>query len=538
MACPPGIADLGEGVWRGNGRAELRGIRLLGAPLGTPEFVRTFGERHVAKANALWEQIRALPRLQHAWLLFYFCLVPRINHLLRQVPPALVEQTAQAFHRLTETGLQSLLGQEEGPLPDACLRQARLPFREGGLGLRDSLAISPAAYWASWADTLPGLHARYPAVAANVLAYLQTPVSQRANNNSCLTALEGARATLTAAGVPLPDWAPLLQGVQPPVPERGEPEDEEGDPGEWRHGWQYYASRLIQSAQQAGLAQQAAPHDAARYRSCKGRNNSRWLTAIPYNEALELSNPIHQCLLRRRLGLPIVADVEACEGATCRAQLDAEGHHRSACTRTGRIHGRHAAAVQPWTQVFAEAGYRVRPERLLRDTHLPTHPGDQRRMDLVAAPGSRAVGARRGVPLFGDVTIVSVHTRAGAARPTAANTDGSVLAQAVARKRRKYADVVASQQAALLVLGCEVYGRWCQDASRIIRELAALKARQAPPLLRHCAQHAWSNRWWSMVGVGVQRAVAESLLRHAGADLQPCAPLAETPPLADILACT
>ena len=69
----------------------------------------------------------------------------------------------------------------------------------------------------------------------------------------------------------------------------------------------------------------------------------------------------------------------------------------------------------------------MRSERLLRDTHLQTDTRDQRRMDLVAAPGSRGLGARRGVALFADVTIVGVHTKRGEARTLAATTDGGVL---------------------------------------------------------------------------------------------------------------
>ena len=182
-----------------------------------------------------------------------------------------------------------------------------------------------------------------------------------------------------------------------------------------------------------------------------------------------------------------------------------------------------------------EAGYRVREERLLRDTHLPTRPDDQRRMDLVAAPGARGVGARRGVPLFADVTVDSVHTMRGDARPSASTTDGGVLGNAVTTKRRRYHDVHNSTQACLLVLGCETYGRWCDDAIHIVRELAQLKAQQAPPKLRGCAHHAWANRWWSLIGVGVQRAIAESLLRHAGVDLQASAPTTPAPALADVL---
>ena len=137
--------------------------------------------------------------------------------------------------------------------------------------------------------------------------------------------------------------------------------------------------------------------------------------------------------------------------------------------------------------------------------------------------------------LFADITIVSVHTQQGHARPTAANIDGGVLSQAVATKRRKYADVVSSGDASLLVLGCETYGRWCADAVNIVRELVALKAREAPPAMRGCARYAWSQRWWALVSVGTQRAVAEALLRHGGPDLQPNPPVVPAPPLADVL---
>ena len=109
------------------------------------------------------------------------------------------------------------------------------------------------------------------------------------------------------------------------------------------------------------------------------------------------------------------------------------------------------------------------------------------------------------------------------------------MQHAITTKRRTYADVHASPQACLLVLGCEVYGLWSDDAVKIVREMAALKAQQAPRRLRNCARHAWSNRWWALIGVGVQRAIAEALLRHAGFDLQDNAPLQPPPPLADLL---
>ena len=88
----------------------------------------------------------------------------------------------------------------------------------------------------------------------------------------------------------------------------------------------------------------------------------------------------------------------------------------------------------------------------------------------------------------------------------------------------------------LLALGSELYGRWCTDAVELLRELVALKAREAPPALRGRAAHTWANRWWSIVTVGTQRAVAESLIRHGGVDLQATPGPEDTPPLADLVA--
>ena len=45
------------------------------------------------------------------------------------------------------------------------MTQAQLPLRLGGCGLRSALRTAPAAYWASWADTLPMIQARHPEVA-------------------------------------------------------------------------------------------------------------------------------------------------------------------------------------------------------------------------------------------------------------------------------------------------------------------------------------------------------------------------------------
>ena len=161
-----------------------------------------------------------------------------------------------------------------------------------------------------------------------------------------------------------------------------------------------HVRRYLERAALERLIETGDEASQVRLRSCQGRNNSRWLSTVPTTEALKLSNTIHQCLLRRRLGLPILDlcftnDQHRCEGRTCRHTLDEFGHHASACCRTGRIHGRHAASTRPWIAVFKEAGYAVTTERMLQDTRLRVDPSDRRRMDI--HPPSRRPG---GPPLI------------------------------------------------------------------------------------------------------------------------------------------
>ena len=148
--------------------------------------------------------IRLLPDLQ---LLLLFCASPRCCHLLRSLPPVTLLAFAAA------ACLADLLG--AGPLPDHALRLAQLPFQQGGLNLRSAVALAPAAYWASRADTLPVLHRQLPRFAADVVARLGAgePVGPT---------LRGAlqsQAALAVAGFDLPTWDAVILGAQaPPSP--------------------------------------------------------------------------------------------------------------------------------------------------------------------------------------------------------------------------------------------------------------------------------------------------------------------------------
>ena len=63
------------------------------------------------------------------------------------------------------------------PVEAAARKIAFLPIVHGGLGLRSSSLLAPAAHWAAWADVLPIIAERAPALGGRVLQELQAAES-------------------------------------------------------------------------------------------------------------------------------------------------------------------------------------------------------------------------------------------------------------------------------------------------------------------------------------------------------------------------
>ena len=105
--------------------------------------------------------------------------------------------------------LQALLG-EAAPFSPGARDGASFPLHMGGLGLRSAHAHRAAAYWASWADTLPALRQHWPPVADRVAQLLMGEA--RACPPSVAEAIQAA-AHLRRVGFEPPPWPALLAGA-------------------------------------------------------------------------------------------------------------------------------------------------------------------------------------------------------------------------------------------------------------------------------------------------------------------------------------
>ena len=147
-------------VWRGDAELnpEDRGVVILVTPLGHEEFVRSHLAKKSVKHDQLVEKILLVPDLQSAWILLLYCAATRANYVLRVVHTSL----STTFAKHHDASLRRTLAHLLSVLSSHIFWDvASLPFAHGGVCLRSAEVTTRAAFWSSWADCMPMIHARH-----------------------------------------------------------------------------------------------------------------------------------------------------------------------------------------------------------------------------------------------------------------------------------------------------------------------------------------------------------------------------------------
>ena len=476
-------------VWRGDTSLPRcqQGVKILGVPVGQPEFVVSFLERKSEEHSVLFQRIPAVEDPQAAWLLLLMCASTRANYWLRSVRPDLTE----AFAHRHDVSVWECLCQvlRIPPHHDMVRVTASLPFSVGGLGLPAASRSREGAHWASWADCLPMVHERHPTVATAMVQGLTRDPAP------CFDAVRTCVDHLIEAGFGVPSWSALRDNTT--VIRADSPE-----PSEPKFGWQHKATRCVhQTFHDSVYWPELSDPELALMRFQHGPLASAVLTAVPTSRMTRIEAQPFRLLLLRRLRLPLPLTSRTCR---CGRLLDSFGHHRAACSGAGVLGERGFPLEQAAAQVCREAGARVRTNTFVRDMDLEgVNILDGRRLEVVADGLSLWHGAQLAI----DTTLVSPLRRDGRARRTAADRNGVALKQARRLKETTYPELSGEDgRARLVVLAAEIGGRWSEETAQFLRALAKAHARSVPLLLQSRVKAAWLRRWSNILACAAARA--------------------------------
>ena len=147
--CPqvigPGQADP---LQCGIKRVEESGIKLLGCPVGSRDFIQNFLLKKVDKVRSITTELFGLHHPHLEFVLLRSCLaLPKMIFLLRSTNTSSFHHILQEFDDITRNALSRILG---GPVSNLGWDQAKTPVCMGGLGLRAALDHADAAYATSF----------------------------------------------------------------------------------------------------------------------------------------------------------------------------------------------------------------------------------------------------------------------------------------------------------------------------------------------------------------------------------------------------
>ena len=363
---------------------QLEELSLLGSPLSDGN-IAAAAEAYSAVVSGLCTRLRELDSHTAVFFLAHHVSAPRLSYLLRSTPAF----KAQHILRSTDETVRSTLEAVSNVVirPEAW-KQASLPLKLGGLGIRSVEALALPSYIASIYAALPLIRSICPDITDSrppstletaVCAFLEhTGLERHQLPGGELAGTQQAWDTLAATGV---------------------------------------RDRLLSTANQVHRARLLAagqPHTAA------------WIQALPVpNLGLHLDAETVRVSVALRLGAPI------CEPHRCRScsrKVTLLGLHGLSCPMSAGRRPRHAHLNDVVNRALSSAGFPAVLEPVGLDR------GDGRRPD-----GLTVFPFREGRCLTWDATCVD--TFKDTIIVQSALEAGSAARQAEERKRQHYEDI-------------------------------------------------------------------------------------------------
>jgi hypothetical protein len=135
-----------------------RGITLQGVPIGTPEFISAWLDERLNDYEETFRRLRTyVTDPLAASQILSLCIVPKVSHILRALPPSITTSFAERFDDACVRCFTAIAAPDfaSAGLPPTANAIVRLKLRDGGFDIGNQHRICAPAYVASWATARP-----------------------------------------------------------------------------------------------------------------------------------------------------------------------------------------------------------------------------------------------------------------------------------------------------------------------------------------------------------------------------------------------
>ena len=428
------------------------GFAFLGAPIGDDEYCEAYMEKKVEEFAVQLRLLQKVSDSQAGLTLLRQCEgFARMVFYMRAIGHACTHKYLSQYDKEVDAALAALFGDEDGGLPEEARRQAALPCRVGGMGVRRI-----RDHWTAAAmGARSGLH--------QLCTELDPSFTWDA---------EGWERTATLYNEQVAEGARIDPKLQPAVPLR-----------------QRDLSAGILEEQLRDLFVKGDAYDKARLNSLALPQAGSWLTAPPTWE--HYIPPIaFKAAARLRLHLPIYAEGVSCR--QCNQPMDTRGDHIFACRMGGHRILRHNSVRDYVYGAANEAGL----SPILEPNHLIL--GNNKPADILLSTG---VGESRGRAI--DVTVWTP-TSASMVQG-AAVAKGYAATKAETAKRKKHGDACAAERLAFTPFALETTGGLGPAAASIWQQMLRFAADR-----KLGNRVEMSQRWNWGLGTTLQRQIGKA----------------------------
>ena len=307
-----------------------------------------------AKAEELEAEADRLIELgdpQKCYLFARYCFSEKDNHIYRTTNPQLVMEFAERIDQAKKKILcKGILGGyfDVETLPDWVWTQACFTINDGGLGLKDSVKTSYAAFVASVADCYPELDKSCPGFMS-----LDIPLVRALRHS-----LHFISANASASDNDLVRELSLEDVLALPMAPGNQSK---------KGGLQYLLSQLMDDASRKRFKNSLTPKHLAWFNSVASETAGPWLNVLPKNDTTTFEPDEFIALVSYRLYL---RQPELCEGLRCDCTIRGEHpviddrclHNVTGCKKQGMGIRLHHSIALTFKDLSQSCGFRAKTE--------------------------------------------------------------------------------------------------------------------------------------------------------------------------------